>query len=190
MAESIPANPERSVPSTGPNCSAGAQTAFFYVRRGSMLAPPIPPLIKTCPLLNKKKTLAMLILLDQGSRTDASFLCRSCMHHMELELNCCSTHGHERMLERSGGRSHPTTPTPLGGSRTGLLVRRPAGIPFPSLFLRRSNRIFLGPVRRRHRRLSKSPAATFVLEEAAFASDGHSRLPACFSSSRDAKTLK
>jgi hypothetical protein len=73
-------------------------------------------------------------------------------------------------------------PYPLGGSRTGLLVRRPAGIPFPSLFLRRSNRIFLGPVRRRHRRLSKSPAATFVLEEAAFASDGHSRLPACFSS--------
>lgn len=112
MAESIPANPERSVPSTGPGCSAGAQTAFFYVRRGSMLAPPIPPLIKTCPLLNKKKTLAMLILLDQGSRTDASFLCRSCMHHMELELNCCSTHGHERMLERSGGRSHPTTLPP------------------------------------------------------------------------------
>ena len=37
---------------------------------------------------------------------------------------------------------------------------------------------FPGPVQRRHRRLSKSPAATFALERAAFASDGHSRLPA------------
>jgi hypothetical protein len=37
---------------------------------------------------------------------------------------------------------------------------------------------FFGPVRRRKRQLSKSPAATFELENKSFASDGHSRLPA------------
>jgi hypothetical protein len=37
---------------------------------------------------------------------------------------------------------------------------------------------FFGPVRRRKRQLSKSPAATFELANKSFASDGHSRLPA------------
>ena len=86
-------------------------------------------------------------------------------------MGCCS----------AGRPVPPSYPLAPPGASLVWPARPAGGIPFPSISfpLRRSNRIFPGPpVRRRPRRLSKSPAATFALERAAFASDGHSRLPA------------
>jgi hypothetical protein len=104
----------------------------------------------------------------------SSFLCRS-TDHIQIEASRISSIWNSSRIASSSSRCLGDGSWMLG------FIQQPrvAGIPSPFPATQPN---FFCPVRRRRRQLSKSPAATFELENKAFASDG--TLACLLSSSR------